>query len=185
MTTLAESQATAAPARRLSIALSAFCLILIVLIPAATLLIPVFDLAVVTKGLGLPAPPNGTQAPSLTLAQHALVVLVELVPVVFVVYALVCARRCFKSFIDGEYFTSRVVGGLRGIAAGIALWVVCAWLTTPLLTILLTLGAEEHRLAVRVSSSGLLTLLFAGIVWQIAAIMTRAVALAEENSQFV
>jgi len=38
---------------------------------------------------------------------------------------------------------------------------------------------------VGVGSSDLLMALVAGIVWQIAAVFTRAVALAEENAQFV
>lgn len=180
-----ELRTITASGRRLSRALAALCALLIVAIPTLTVSIGVFNIGVVTQGLGLPTPAAGIAAPALTLLQHGLTVLIELVPVLFVVYALVCARRCFLRFIDGEYFTSGVVRSLRGLAAGVALWVLCAWLTTPILSILLTLGAEEHRLAVNFSTSGVLTLLFAGIVWQIADIMTRAVALAEDHAQIV
>ncbi len=64
---------------------------------------------------------------------------------------------------------------------------VAAFLTTPVLTFLITLGAGpgNYQVSVNFSSTQALTLLFAGIVWQVAAVMTRAVALAEENAQFV
>ena len=88
------------------------------------------------------------------------------------------ATRC-------DYFTLRVVRSLRGLAAGIALWTIAGGLTQPLLGVLLTLAEEELRVSASFGTSGLFTLLFAGIVWQIADIMTKAVALAEENAQFV
>jgi len=51
----------------------------------------------------------------------------------------------------------------------------------------LTLGAPagQRALAMGLGSNELLTLLFAGMVWQISAVMAKAVALAEENAQFV
>jgi hypothetical protein len=53
--------------------------------------------------------------------------------------------------------------------------------------VVLTAGAPvgQRALALGFGSNELLTLLFAGMVWQIAAIMAKAVALAEENAQFV
>jgi len=45
--------------------------------------------------------------------------------------------------------------------------------------------AGPRALSLSLGSNELLTLLFAGMVWQIAAVMARAVALAEENAQFV
>jgi hypothetical protein len=56
-----------------------------------------------------------------------------------------------------------------------------------LVIVVLTLGAPagQRALSLGLGSNELLTLLFAGMVWQIAAVMTRAVALAEENAQFV
>jgi hypothetical protein len=185
MTRHVEPHAAAAPARRLSATLSAVCLVLIVALPVVSLSIQVFRPEVIIEVLGLPAASGDSTESALTPIQHAIMVLVGLVPVAFMTYALICARRCFRSFVRGEHFTAHVVRNLRGLAAGIALWVLSGWLTTPLLSLLLTLGAEEHRLTLGFSSSGMLTLLFAGIVWQIADIMTKAVALAEENSQFV
>ncbi len=185
MTSHDSPQPAAPPARRLSAALSALCLVLIVGLPALSLSIPAFSPEVVAEGLGLPAASGDSVDSAFTPSQRAMMVVVSLVPVGFMTYALICARRCFQSFVRGEYFTSYVVRGLRGLAGGTALWGLSAWLTTPILTLLLTLGSEEHRLALGFSTNGVLTLLFAGLVWQIADILTKAVALAEENSQFV
>ena len=171
---------SSAPPRRLSAVLALLCSALIIVYVGLSIAIPALMPAVMTEGLGLPAPADG-----FTTGERIIIVITSLVPTAFAVYALVCARRCFRSFVQDEYFTPAVVRSLRGVAAGIALWVLAGWLTTPLSNLLLTLGEEQVRVSVRFSTSGALTLLFAGIIWQIAHIMTRAAALAEENAQFV
>jgi|SRR5690606_16955650 len=171
---------SAAPPRRLSTVLAVMCSALIIVHVGLSIAIPALMPTVMTEGLGLSAPADG-----FTMGQRIIIVITSLVPTVFAVYALLCARRCFRSFVQGEYFTPAVVGSLRGVAGGIVLWVLAGWLTTPLSNLLLTLGEEEVHVSVRFSTSGALTLLFAGIIWQIAHIMTRAAALAEENAQFV
>jgi hypothetical protein len=170
---------------RLSTALSALCLLLIVGGPILTAAILTLHPEIAAEGMGVGPVPGDPTAPIFSTGQHVIIILVGLLPMAFITYGLIRARRCFRSFARGEYFTADVVGNLRGFAAGIGLWVVAGWLSTPLMSVLLTLGAEEHRLTVSFSSNGLLTLLFAGIVWQIAEIMRRAAALAEENAQFV
>jgi hypothetical protein len=59
--------------------------------------------------------------------------------------------------------------------------------SSTLITVVLTAGAPagQRALSLGFGSNELLTLLFAGMVWQIAAVMAKAVALAEENAQFV
>lgn len=173
------SQAGVRPARRLSAVPSILCLALIVGWPALSVHVLAFDPETAVEGFSL------EPMPALTAAQRVTIVVVGLAPVAGVIYALLCARRCFQSFRRGEYFTLHVVRSLRGLAAGIVLWAVAGLLVTPVSSLLLTLGAEEHRLTVELSSTTLLTLLFSGIVWQIADVMTKAVMLAEENAQFV
>jgi hypothetical protein len=172
------------PARWLNAALSATCVVLIVTLPVVTLFLAFFSFEVLTEGLGLS--PAQSAAP-VTFVQRAAITLVTLVPVALIVYALVCAWRCFRRFARGEYFSLSVVRNLRRFAAGMFLSTVAALVTTPVLTFLATLGGgpDGHTVSVNFSSGQALTLLFAGIVWQIAAVMTRAIALAEENSQFV
>lgn len=174
----------AAPARALNSALSAICVLLIATLPAATLLLVIASFDVFSGGLGLS--PEESAAP-VSFVQRAGIAAVALVPVALIVYALLAAWRCFRSFARGEYLSLAVVRNLRGFAAGVFWSVVAALVTNPLLTFLITLGAgpDGHRVNVSFSSTQALTLLFAGIVWQVAAVMTRAVALAEENAQFV
>jgi len=109
------------------------------------------------------------------------------VPVCCAAYGLVCAMRCFSGFSQAEYFSVRTVRYLRGFAAGVFASVVAGFLVSMLTSVLLTAGipAGQRALAVSLGSNELLTLLFAGMVWQIAAVMAKAVAMAEENAQFV
>jgi Protein of unknown function (DUF2975) len=177
-------EAAAAPARLLNSALSATCVLLIVTLPAVQLFVVVFGFEVFMDGLGLS--PTQSAAP-VTFIQRVAIAVVALLPVALIVYALLCAWRCFRSFARGEHFSLAVVSNLRRFAAGMFWSTVAALVTTPVLTYLITLGAgpDGHTVTVNFSSTQALTLLFAGIVWQVAAVMTRAVALAEENSQFV
>ncbi|HEX6993614.1 MAG TPA: DUF2975 domain-containing protein [Gammaproteobacteria bacterium] len=185
MTRTAAPRAVARPAKRLSAALSALCLAFAVVLPVLSLALLALEPELLTEGLGLPASSADSAASTFSAIQRVLIVVIGFVPIAFMTYALVCAHRCFKSFARGDYFTLRVVRSLRGLAAGIALWTIAGGLTQPLLGVLLTLAEEELSVSVSFGTSGLFTLLFAGIVWQIADIMTKAVALAEENAQFV
>jgi hypothetical protein len=170
---------------KLSAALSALCLVLIVATPALSALILVLTPEVATEGLGVTPAGSDPDSASFSLYQRLTIVVVGLIPIVFATYGLLRARRCFRSFRRGEFFTAEVIGNLRAFAAGIALWVIAGWLSTPLMSILLTLFEEEKRLTVEFGLNGFMTLFFAGIVWQIADIMRRAAAIAEENAQFV
>ena len=177
-------EAAAAPARLLNAALSATCVLLIATLPPVTLFLVVFGFDVFAGGLGLS--PEQSAAP-ISFVQRAAIAAVALLPVALIVYALVAAWRCFRSFTRGEYLSLAVVRNLRGFAAGVFWSVIAALVTKPMLTFLITLGVgpDGHTLSVSFSSTQALTLLFAGIVWQVAAVMTRAVAVAEENAQFV
>ena len=133
--------------------------------------------------------PLAAQAVALeiTLGQKCLAVLLGVLPVGCASYGLVCAMRCFSGFSQAEYFSLRTVKYLRGFAAGIFASVVTGVLASALIGVVLTLGAPagQRVLSLGLGSNELLTLLFAGMVWQIAGVMARAVALAEENAQFV
>lgn len=176
---------TVRPARRLSAVLSALSVALMVGWPAFIVYLSVFEPTQMAKGLGLSGILQASSTPSLAWVRSAVFVVAGLVPVAFLIYALVCARRCFRSFMRGAYFTSQVVRGLRGFAGGMAFYVAAGLLMTPLSSLLLTLGGDRHAVAAGIGSGDLLTLLFAGIVWQIADVMTRAVTLAEDSAQIV
>lgn len=173
--------------QQLNSAFAWMCALLTVALPLAVF----YQLATTpTEGLLLRAGVtlSGMQAAlEVTLWQRSLAVLLGLVPVCCASYGLVCAMRCFSGFSQAEYLSVRTVRCLRGFAAGIFASVVAGFLVSLLISALLTAGAPvaQRALAVGLGSNELLTLLFAGMVWQIAAVMARAVALAEEKTQSV
>ncbi len=164
--------------------LSGACLLLAVVLPAGSLYMGFAMPGVIIEGLHLPKALN---AADLTLFQRIAATLIWTVSPLFQAYGLLCARRCFESFARGNFFTSEVVRGLRGFAKGLFFAILFSLISTPLLSFLLTMHAPagEHMVSAGLNSDQVHKLLFVGIFWQIAAVMTRAVNLAEENSQFV
>ncbi len=174
--------------QRLNSAFAWVCALLAVALPLAVL----YQLVTTpTEGLLLR---SGVSLSTLQVAmldvelwQRVLAVVLGMVPVCCASYGLVCAMRCFSGFSQSEYFSLRNVRYLRGFAAGVFASVVTGFLVSMAISVVLTLGAPAGRraLAMGLGSNELLTLLFAGMVWQISAVMAKAVALAEENAQFV
>ncbi len=171
---------------RLGSVIAAACLLLAIALPVISLCVAMYDPAVMIEGLKLPQP-QAVSAEDLTLFQRIGLAVLSVIPPLFQSYGLLCARRCFQSFVRGEYFARQIVKALRGFAAGMFFAIVAGFVTTPLLSMLLTLhaGPGQHALMINFGSEELLRLLFAGILWQMAAVMLNAVKLAEENSQFV
>ena len=97
------------------------------------------------------------------------------------------ARKCFQSFARGQVFTPQAVLGLRHFAAWTMASVLAGMLLVPALSVLLTLNNPPgmRHLAIAVGSDHIFTLLFAGVVWLMAAIIGQGQALAEENAAFV
>lgn len=168
----------------LSVVLSLGCLVLAAILPAIAVYIALFNPQMIIDNLHLQVP---RAAASLSTFQWIGVGTLSTIPAFFQAWGLLSARRCFGGFARGEYFTLEVVRGLRGFAAGLFFWPVAAFLSRPLLTFLATLHADPggHQVSIGIDSSQIFTLLFAGILWQIAGVMTRARRLAEENAQFV
>lgn len=112
---------------------------------------------------------------------------ITLIPLGLLLAGLWQVRRCFQSFATGHYFELSTVRHLRHFAAWTCASVLASFVATPALSILLTLNnAPGHRqLALSIGSDQLFTLFIAGMVWLIAAVMTHACALAEENAQFI
>ena len=84
-------------------------------------------------------------------------------------------------------FSLGTVQHLRGFAGGLLGSSVAGLLAPTLLSVLLTWGAAAGQRSVAVALGGqhLLMLLFAGIVWQIAHAMARAIEIADDNAQIV
>jgi len=123
----------------------------------------------------------------IALWQSGLAAGVGMLPVCAMAYGLLRARLCFLGFVRGETFSLGTVRHLRGFAAGLVSSAVAGLLSPALTSVLLTLQAPagQRSLVLGVGSNEILMLLFAGIVWQIAHVMTQAVELADEHAQIV
>lgn len=109
-----------------------------------------------------------------------------LLPVLAMAWALLRAGRCLSALARGEHFSSPVVDDLRGFAARVVLASAAGTFVPTLIVLLLTWGRPGQTvLSLSVGSQHLILLLFAGVTWQIARVMAKAVALAEDHAQIV
>jgi len=113
--------------------------------------------------------------------------LVTLAPAVLASLGLWHAHRCFRGFTQGELFTAGAVLRLRSFAACMGGSALAAIIAGPVLSVLLTWGnlPGTRQLALGVGSDHLFTLLFAGMVWLMAAVIGQGKALADENASFI
>lgn len=111
----------------------------------------------------------------------------QLISLGFALVGLAHARRCFGLFARGSYFDERVVRSLRGFAGMSALSVAAGLvLQAPLTAVVSFHNPPGHRfIEIGLSSQEVYSLFFSATVWLIAAVMSRAVLIARENSQFV
>lgn len=113
--------------------------------------------------------------------------LVTCIPVGLMLRGLWEARQCFRQFAVGQVFTQQAVQRLRAFAA----WAMAAsaadMLISPVLSVLLTLHNPPgmRQLAIGIGTDHVLSLLFAAMVWVMAAVIAQGQVLAEENSSFV
>ncbi len=112
---------------------------------------------------------------------------ISMIPLSALIFGLMQARRCFTEFAGGRIFSMQTVSALKAFSIAIAVSAVLKPLAGAALSLLLSSAAVSGRrtLALTVGSDTLLTLLFAGMVAVIAWVMTDAVAIADENAQFV
>lgn len=113
--------------------------------------------------------------------------LLTAVPAGMLIVGLLHARACFRLFAAGRYFELATVRHLRGLAAWTGASIISSVPASAALSVLLTLqnGPGHRQLTLGISSSQILLLFFAALVWVIAAVMARAADLAEEHAQFV
>jgi Protein of unknown function (DUF2975) len=116
----------------------------------------------------------------------AAVAALSMVPVLLMAAALVRASRCLHAFARGEHFTLGAVKELRAFAALVfAAGVACTLVPTVAVLLLSMSGPGPRSLVLSFGSQHLFLLLFSALTWQIAAVLARAVALAEEHAQIV
>jgi hypothetical protein len=109
-----------------------------------------------------------------------------MLPVLLMALALVRASHCLRAFARGEHFTLGAVKALRAFAAWVFAAGVACMLVPPLALLLLSVqGPGPHAFVLSFGSQHLFLLLFSAVTWQIAAVLARAVALADEHAQIV
>jgi hypothetical protein len=109
------------------------------------------------------------------------------VPVSLMAIALWRASRCLQLFGRREYFSAPAVRHLRGFSAFVLLAAIAGIVVPTLAIVLLTigLGPGKGQLIVSLGTDDLFLFLFAAVSWQIALVLGRAVALAEDHAQIV
>ena len=75
---------------------------------------------------------------------------------------------------------------MRGFARAVFAAAVVGIVVPPLIGLMLTMRVSTPAaLSLTLSSHQVILLLFAGVVWQMASVLAKAVALADENAAFV
>ena len=167
--------------RRYSGLLAHASLLLAILLPSGVLFVWVDAPEEMVRRSGLPPETH------LAVWQLVLGAFVTLIPVGLLSAALLSARRCFLLFRSGTYLVAAVVFALRAFGGRVGMASCASVLAPPVLSLLLSVGSPpgSRALTFSLSSSTLLGLLVGGTLWALAAVRARAVALAEENAQFV
>jgi hypothetical protein len=132
---------------------------------------------------GLPAAGAG----NLGFPTRLLAFLVSMLPLAALIWGLGQARRCFDGFARQQFFTAETVGSLRAFAMAVFVSTLLQPFAYSALSLILTWTnpAGQRALAISISSDMLLGQLFAGTITVIAWVMREAIAIADENAQFV
>lgn len=132
---------------------------------------------------GLP----GVPPMELALTVRTLGFFIAVVPLGALVFGLLNARRCFRDFAVGRLYGLSTITRLRAFALGVAASALLKPLAGAALSLLLSwhAGPGGKSLVLTVGSDTLIALLFAGTVAILAWVMGEAMALSDENQQFV
>lgn len=171
--------------RRMSRVLASACLLLIVALPIAVMVgWYVADASQLAARANLPA--DAIRSPLLAWQRIVGAVATE-TALAFLLIGLWEARACFRLFAAGQVFTSQAARRLRNFAGWVLGSVVAGIVATAAITAVLTMNNPPgmRHLAVSVGSDQVFMLLFAGMVWLMAAVIGQGTSMAEENATFV
>jgi Protein of unknown function (DUF2975) len=171
--------------RRMSRILANACLVLIVTLPIAVAMAwYLTDTVQLAVRANLPA--DAIRSPLLAWQRFAGALATE-TALAFLLVGLWEARACFRLFAAGDVFTSQAARRLRNFAGWMLGFVVAGIVATAAITAVLTMNNPPgmRHLAVSVGSDQVFMLLFAGMVWLMAAVIGQGTSMAEENATFV
>lgn len=112
---------------------------------------------------------------------------ISTMPLTVLIWGLLNARRCFVLFSQGRIFTAEAVDGFRRFSLALLLSALLKPFAGAALTALLSWGGPPgtRMVAIHLGSDTLFSLLFAGAMMVIVWVMSEAIAIADENAQFV
>lgn len=112
---------------------------------------------------------------------------ISALPLASLIWGLLRLRRCFEAFAEGRFFTLESVHGLRDLAIAVFASTLLKPVVGAALSILLSWRtyATGKSLVVALGSDALLALLFSGLIVVIAWLIAEAIAIADENAQFI
>ena len=171
--------------KRWSQILSIACLFLIIALPIAVAAYWVLaDAKTLAQGANLTL---GAAQEPLRNWQRLTGGLITEVSLTLLLIGLWQARKCFRLFASGQIFTSETVFCLRHFAAWVAASVAAGMAGNTVISVLITVlnPPGMRQLVVGVGSEQVFALLFAGIVWLMAAVMSQGQLLAEENASYI
>jgi len=170
--------------RSLSRIMAIGCLATSILLPAAMLF---YWIATPTQTLldqaGLP----GVAPVGIGFSARAVAFVVSMAPLGALVYGLLNARHCFTAFAAGHIFSIGTIGRLRAFSIAVAVAALLKPFVGAVLSVVLSWNEAPgtRTLALTVGSDTLIALIFSGTVAVIAWVMTEAIAISEENKQFI
>lgn len=184
MTSEQDSEGRMNRIRLLSRLMAAGCLATSWLLAGAMLL---YWIATPTRTLFSQAGIPNVPVTEIDYSVRALAFGVSMVPLGALIYGLLSARRCFNAFAAGQIFCREPINRLKGFAIGVAASALLKPFAGAALSLLLSFNgsAGAKALALTIDSDSLIALIFAGTVAAIAWVMTEALAISDENKQFV
>lgn len=171
--------------QRLSRTLATVCLILIVALPIA---VGIYWAVDETETLAVHAnlPTSAIQGNLHTWQRITGAALAE-ASLALLLIGICQARQCFMQFTTGQIFTAEAVRCLKRFAGWALASALAEIVLTAVTSIMLTLENPGHMRSVAIgfSSSQVLMLFFAGLVWLMADVISQGQMLAEENDAFI
>lgn len=171
--------------KRWSQILSIACLFLIVALPIGVAVYwSIADVKTLAQGTNLTL---GAGQRALQSWQRLAGGLITEASLVLLLMGLWQARKCFSLFAAGQIFTSETVACLRRFAAWVAASVAAGMVGNTSISVLITVlnPPGMRQLVIGIGSEQVFALLFAGMVWLMAAVMSQGQLLAEENASYI
>lgn len=109
------------------------------------------------------------------------------IPLGLMLIGLWQARKCFRLFAAGQIFTTEAVACLSRFAGWTAASVLAGMIASTAVSALITLNNPPgmRHIAVGIGSDQVFSVLFATMVWLMAAVIGQGKTLADENAAFV